>query len=474
MKKKVVILGAGVGGLSAGWMLARTGHYDVTVVERAPVVGGACGTFEHNGFLLDYGPHKCYSVLPGVLTELRELMGDELIEHEKRNSIYLFGSLLDYPVRMTDLALKMGVKNLVQCGVGAAGTLFNGKKNDHQQDSYETYVISRFGRRLYELVFEPLAEKVWGEPATLSADIAATRIPNTSVVDVALKAVGLKKESEMTDAKFFYYPKRGFGRIPERMKEEIVKAGGRVLTGVSPTRITSKDFGVQDVHIGSNGTSGLLPCDLLISSIPLDILANLMKHDDDHEVNGMLENAQRLQYRTTFLVYIFLNQDRVTDQHWIFFPERDLIFSRVFEQKRMSEEMCPSGRTVLGCDFTDEVGGTLSRLSDEELAERCVSDLAKLEMIKREWVTGMHVRRLPKFYPRYDLHYKETVGRLYQSAKRYKNLLTTGRIGFYNYNNSDHCVDMGRFIADNLEAGKTTNEIWTEMETRVADYRIVD
>jgi hypothetical protein len=53
-------------------------------------------------------------------------------------------------------------------------------------------------------------------------------------------------------------------------------------------------------------------------------------------------------------------------------------------------------------------------------------------------------------------------------------LLSTGRVGFYNYNNSDHCVDMGQFIAESLEAGKPTEQIWGELEQRVADYRIVD
>jgi hypothetical protein len=55
-----------------------------------------------------------------------------------------------------------------------------------------------------------------------------------------------------------------------------------------------------------------------------------------------------------------------------------------------------------------------------------------------------------------------------------KNLLTTGRIGMYNYNNSDHCADMGRFIAQHLEQGEKPADIWQALERRVADYKIVD
>ncbi len=50
----------------------------------------------------------------------------------------------------------------------------------------------------------------------------------------------------------------------------------------------------------------------------------------------------------------------------------------------------------------------------------------------------------------------------------------TGRIGMYNYNNSDHCVDMGRFIADNLAKGDEPVNIWNDLDKRVADYKIVD
>ena len=43
----------------------------------------------------------------------------------------------------------------------------------------------------------------------------------------------------------------------------------------------------------------------------------------------------------------------------------------------------------------------------------------------------------------------------------------------YNDNNSDHFADMGRFIAENLVAGKVPKEIWDALEERVKDYRIV-
>jgi hypothetical protein len=44
----------------------------------------------------------------------------------------------------------------------------------------------------------------------------------------------------------------------------------------------------------------------------------------------------------------------------------------------------------------------------------------------------------------------------------------------YNYNNSDHCADMGRFIAERLAAGDQPPRIWRDLEQHVAEYKIVD
>lgn len=52
--QKVVVIGAGVGGLTAGALLAKDG-FDVTVLEAHVYAGGCAGTFYHKGYLFDAG-----------------------------------------------------------------------------------------------------------------------------------------------------------------------------------------------------------------------------------------------------------------------------------------------------------------------------------------------------------------------------------------------------------------------------------
>ncbi|HLA78581.1 MAG TPA: FAD-dependent oxidoreductase, partial [Vicinamibacteria bacterium] len=113
----VVVLGGGVAGLAAGYYLAREG-WGVTLVEQAPVVGGLCGSFESHGFTLDYGPHKLYSVVPGILDEIRTLMGDGLIEHKKKNRIRLLDRFLNYPLALGNLLPLLGPWRAARLGMG--------------------------------------------------------------------------------------------------------------------------------------------------------------------------------------------------------------------------------------------------------------------------------------------------------------------------------------------------------------------
>jgi phytoene desaturase len=64
---RVVVVGAGMGGLSAAARLATIGH-QVVVCEQAPTWGGKLGTFARDGFLFDTGPSLL--TLPAVYRDL--------------------------------------------------------------------------------------------------------------------------------------------------------------------------------------------------------------------------------------------------------------------------------------------------------------------------------------------------------------------------------------------------------------------
>jgi phytoene desaturase len=75
MTKRVVIIGAGPGGLAGAMLLAHAG-FDVTVVERLPFVGGRTSTLAGGGFRFDLGP--TFFLYPRVLESIFEAVGRDL------------------------------------------------------------------------------------------------------------------------------------------------------------------------------------------------------------------------------------------------------------------------------------------------------------------------------------------------------------------------------------------------------------
>jgi len=471
VKEDIVILGGGAGGLAAGWFLARTGRFQVTVIERASFIGGHCASFKYDGFILDHGPHKMYSAVPGILDELRTLMGDQLLTHQKRNRIQLNGRLLEYPLKLTNLATVLGPYRFAQLGASYGWAMLKGWVVRGESASYEDYVVRRFGRGVYELVFEPLALKVWGDPREIHPEMARTRIPSSGASELIMKLLKVRRESTDTNAEFFYYPKKGFGEFPNAMAAEIEKHSGRILLNANIQQVERVGKQIVSVSVRQGNETINLPCRYLVSSIPLPELGKLVFGDQEPELTKV---AASLRFRHLILVYLFIRKPQVSRDHWVFFPERDFLFSRISEQKQMSPEMGPPDRTVLCCDFTCSEGDTTWRSSDDDLASKCVQGLVKAGFIQPADVEGHLVKRSRNFYPVYDLAYAEKLKTVSDILRRIDNLLTTGRIGMYNYNNSDHCADMGRFIAEGLVAGEHPPQIWTQLEKRVGTYKIVD
>ena len=470
-KIPVVILGAGAGGLAVGWFLARSNRFDVTLVERAPAIGGLCASFKHNGFTLDHGPHKMYSVAPGILDELRRLMGDRLLTHQKRNRIWLGGHPLHYPLQLGNVAQGLGLKRCLKMALDYAWVSATNPFARSPAVSYADFVRRRFGRTAYQLVFEPLAWKTWGDPETLHPEMARVRIPTANAAQLILKLLGIRKESAQTNAETFYYPRNGFGDFPQTMADEIVRYGGKILLCAEIDRLAFSGPEISAVEVLIDSRRAVLPCRYLISSIPLTALGQLVYGESHPEFMRVVEG---LKFRHLVLVYLFLRRSRVLEDHWVFFPEREFLFGRLFEQKQMNPELGPPTQTALCCDFTCSEGDPIWSATDQELASRCISDLARTRLIQPEEVSEFLVKRSKNFYPVYDLSYAEKMRTVSERLQRVPNLLTTGRIGMYNYNNSDHCVDMGRFIAERLLQEQDPARIWKDLERRVATYRIVD
>jgi phytoene desaturase len=77
-KKKIAVIGAGLGGMSAAARLAHAG-FDVDLFEQNEIPGGKANEFYDNGFRFDAGPSLL--TMPFVLRELFEDLGEKIEDY---------------------------------------------------------------------------------------------------------------------------------------------------------------------------------------------------------------------------------------------------------------------------------------------------------------------------------------------------------------------------------------------------------
>lgn len=75
-KKKVIIIGAGPAGLTAGYELLKDKNtqYEVTILEETNEIGGISRTVRYNGNRMDIGGHRFFSKDKEVMDFWENLM----------------------------------------------------------------------------------------------------------------------------------------------------------------------------------------------------------------------------------------------------------------------------------------------------------------------------------------------------------------------------------------------------------------
>ena len=77
MSHRVIIIGAGPGGLASAMLLAKAGA-DVTILEKQPRVGGRTSVIEGDGYRFDLGP--TFFLYPQILQEIFQSVGRDLFK----------------------------------------------------------------------------------------------------------------------------------------------------------------------------------------------------------------------------------------------------------------------------------------------------------------------------------------------------------------------------------------------------------
>ena len=453
MKKfDYIILGAGVAGLSFCKRISETSD-SMLLLEKEDTVGGLARSIYYKGFIMDFCAHRFHTGNKNLLNEVLALDGLEMKKHMKKSRIYMFKKYLRYPFELQNLFRAMPFLKFIKSSFSFAfNKIFIKQKS--APVSYKQWFEKYYGKELYKIMCYPYTSKIWKmDPSHISADWADQRFQGEKMSRLVRRVIkkiltfdfsnfNLDDENLIPDGGEFYYPDNGFQELVNSLLRTSKKGNLSVKTSISIISISKTN---KTLVYKKNNQIHKVQYQSLISTIPLHSFYLLQ----DKKSKQVEENLSKLKYLDIIFVYLFLDVNQVSNDHWLYFPDKDIIFNRSVEFTTWSKKMSPEGKTCLCFDITAKRNSSLSKYSNSEIISKVIKDAARIGYIQKDSVFDNKVIRLNNAYPIYTLDYKARLVNLVKYLET-DDVYLLGRTGIFRYNNSDNSIEMGFKLADNF------------------------
>lgn len=435
MDKKIVIVGAGVAGLTLGYSLAKQGR-KVSIIEKNNRVGGLARSFQYNDLIFDIGPKRFHTDDENVLKFIFDILEDNFLVIPRSSSVYLFNKYFSWPLSIQAL-LRLPVKVMIKSAVD----LF-AKDQNHNDMSFSAYTKSKYGKTLYELFFKPYTEKFLRIPCdTVHADWAKTgvnravidkRVKNNSLFDVVMNVLLPKP----VKTNFIYPSYGGMGSFCEKLKDKAVNYGADFLLANEVQDLEIEDGFIKKIVLRSGEK---IKTDYFIWSGNLLDLFKLLKL-----------SPPPLKYLSTIFFNMKVEGDISQKWQWCYYGTYDTKMVRVSMPKMFASYASPKGISSLIVELTCYEGDSIWQ-NPMSMLEEIKRDLKKVRIItNNDSITDCYIEKVCDTYPVYDLNYQENYSNITKTCSSFKNLRLLGRTGTYWYNNLDHSIKMAMDMSQTL------------------------
>ena len=420
--EKVLIIGAGLAGLTAGRILSAAGA-DYLIVEARDRPGGLCRTESVKGYTFDYTGHLLHLKEGQSKDLILELAGHHLVEHWRKASVYVKGVFIDYPIQAHFGSLPAPLDG--QCLkelLDAADEEVSGEM------SFDNWAVKRFGRTLADLFMIPYNRKLNVHPLKeMEVSWTSWAVPVPTERELKAIARGEEPPDYGYNISFFYPREGGIEVLPRslaRGQESFIHTGAKVVSVDAARKRVTLDNG-SDLAYGR-----------LISTIPLPELLGIT----EGVPVDLTSSAGRLRYSSVLGICLGLDGPVLTKDHWIYFPDEDLPFYRVGFPTNFSDRAAPAGCGSVYAEVA-HLPGSIPEAAG--LAEKVMQTLVATGLVAPYTQISARIDlALPCAYVFHDrFRAKHLDSTLASLAERH--IISVGRYGAWEYSAMQDAVQWG-------------------------------
>ncbi|HYM37633.1 MAG TPA: FAD-dependent oxidoreductase [Nitrospiraceae bacterium] len=307
----ILIIGAGLAGLSTAYHL---GDRSCRVIEKEKEAGGLCRSYQMDGFTFDMTGHLLHFRQQTIRALVEGLLAGKLQQHSRRSYIYSYKTYTEYPYQVNTYGLPPEVVR--ECLMGFIATLTappSGLKPEER--SFKQWILESLGEGFAKHFMVPFNEKLWQVSLDeLTSDWVSWLVPKPELKDVINGALGIKDKAFGYNPSFLYPAQGGIGVLPNAF-----------LTGIKDIAYGSELMEVDTARRRATFYDGRAESyDTLVSTMPVP---ELIRRCTDLP-KPVREAAEGLRCASVYNINLGVARERVSDKHWIYFPEREYPFYR--------------------------------------------------------------------------------------------------------------------------------------------------
>ncbi|HKA23157.1 MAG TPA: FAD-dependent oxidoreductase [Blastocatellia bacterium] len=431
MSGNVIVLGAGLAGLSAAHHLGGT----CEVFEKDDYLGGHCRTKRVDGFNFDEGAHVFFGKDDCAREFVTEPLSDEMIPHHAEIwNNYDSTCYGRYPVQANanalpaDLATRCVIDFIEAC-----------RQPDRAVQTYEDWCYASFGRSFADEFMLRYARKVWTvEPSEMNTEWLGSkiggRISRPSLEQVIRGAIDPNPQELNYLTEFSYPATGGFGQITKPLAAFVPNV--RLGCGVTRIDAESKRITLAD------GTSR--DYSAVISTIPLPSLVRLTV-DAPGDVTAAAAN---LMWTSIRCVNLGVARADIGPGHWVYFYDQEIPFFRVSFPSKYAPDNAPPGHSSISCEIAYS---RRKPLDDNRLVERTVDALKRTGILSdSDRIVVEDQIDIPYAYVVFDMNRERSL-RVIHNWMESVGIYPCGRFGEWGYHWSFEAIESGKRVASRVE-----------------------